>query len=80
MPPAESTAPPDSGSYPDLFSIGQETDPSVTVVATPLPETVPSRNPAIVVVRPALDRRRPVAANEKSRKNLPAPENSSTAP
>src|SRR5688500_12057415 len=80
MPPAESTAPADSLLEPALRSIGQATDPSVTVVATPLPETVPSRKPAPVVAPPAPDARRPVAANEKSRKNLPAPENSSTAP
>jgi TRAP-type uncharacterized transport system fused permease subunit len=73
-------APPDSLSYPALRSIGQATEPSVTVVATPLPDTVPSRKPAMVVVRPAPEALRPVAANEKSRKNLPAPENSSTAP
>ena len=56
------------------------TVPSVTVVATPEPETVPSRKPASAVVRPGPVRERPVAASEMSRKKRPAPEYSSTAP
>ena len=54
----------------------------MTVVATPLPDTVPSRNPASVTVRPAAapERERPNAARDQSRKNRPAPECSSTAP
>ena len=38
--------------YPARRSIGHDTEPSMTVVATPLPDTVPSRNPASVTVRP----------------------------
>ena len=52
MPPADRMAPPISAGYPALRSSGHATDPSITVVATPLPETVPSRKPAIVTVRP----------------------------
>lgn len=54
----------------------------MTVVATPLPETVPSRKPAAVAVRPAPAplRDRPSAANDQSMKNLPAPLYSRTAP
>ena len=60
--------------------MGQVTEPRLTVVAVPEPETVPSRNPASVTVRPgaALDRRN--AARDRSMKNLLAPEASSTAP
>jgi hypothetical protein len=51
------------------------------VVATPDPDTVPSRNPARVVVRPgAAAERVPKAAKLTSMKNRPAPEYSSTAP
>ena len=68
MPAAERIAPPTSGGYPARRSSGHATDPSITVVATPLPETVPSRNPASVTVRPGaapdrdcpIDRHRPV--------------------
>jgi hypothetical protein len=54
----------------------------MTVVATPLPDTVPSRKPASVTVRPgpAPDRERPMAASAQLMKNVPAPEYSSTAP
>src|SRR3712207_7221368 len=38
------------------------TDPSVTAVAVPEPETVPSKNPASVVVRPGPAREPPKAA------------------
>ena len=62
------------------MSIGYATVPSVTVVATPLPDGPPSRNEASTTVRPAPVGLPPIAANEKSMKNLPAPENCSTAP
>ena len=52
----------------------------VTVVATPEPDGPPSRNDASTTVRPALVGFEPIAANEKSRKNLPAPENCRKAP
>ena len=52
----------------------------VTVVATPEPEGPPSRNEAMTTARPALDGLPPIAAKEKSMKNLPAPEYCSTAP
>src|SRR6185295_17000930 len=82
MPPADRIAPPTSGGYPAPLNSGHATDPSITVVATPLPETVPSRNPATVTVRPgaAPDPERPIAAIDQSMKNLPAPDCSSTAP
>jgi hypothetical protein len=60
--------------------IGQATLPTLTVVATPDPLTVPSKNPASVTVRPGAERERRKAAKETSTKNLPAPEWSSTAP
>jgi hypothetical protein len=82
MPAADSTAPLVSAPYPARRSIGQATEPSVTVVATPLPETVPRRKPATVTLRPgaAPDRERPIAANDQSMKKRPAPECSRTAP
>ena len=54
----------------------------MTVVATPLPDTVPRRNPATVTVRPgaAPECDRPIAAIDQSMKKRPAPERSSTAP
>ena len=52
----------------------------MTVVATPEPETVPSRKPASALVRPGPVRLRPKAAKEISMKKRAAPENSSTAP
>ena len=52
MPLAERMPPPTSGENPARRSRGQATAPSVTVVATPLPETVPRRKPDIVTVRP----------------------------
>ena len=52
----------------------------MTVVATPEPETVPSRKPASVVVRPGPVWLAPNAAYESSTKNRAAPEYSSTAP
>ncbi len=51
MPAADSMAPPTSGVYPARRSNGQPTDPRVTVVATPLPDTLPSRRPARAMVR-----------------------------
>ena len=85
MPPADRIAPPTSAGYPALRNSGQATDPSMTVVATPLPETVPSRKPAIVTVRPGPAPlpslpERPLRAIAQSIKKRPAPENSSTAP
>ena len=53
MPDAASMAPAVSGAKPTRLITGHATDPSVTVVATPLPDTVPSRNPASVTDRPA---------------------------
>ena len=50
------------------------TAPSVTAVAVPEPETVPSRNPDIATVRPGAVRDLRNRAKLKSTKNLPAPE------
>ena len=80
MPDAAMMPPPWSLGYPALRSSGQATLPSVTVVATPEPDTVPSRKPATALVRPGPVRERPNAANEISTKKRAAPENSSTAP
>src|SRR5262245_14125941 len=82
MPAAERIAPAMSGLYPPRLSIGHATDPSVTVLATPLPDTVPSRRPATVTARPgpAPPPDVPTAAIDHSRKNLPAPEAPRTAP
>ena len=54
----------------------------MTVVATPLPETVPRRKPANVTVRPgpAPERERPIAAIAQLMKKAPAPECSRIAP
>ena len=54
----------------------------MTVVATPLPETVPSRKPEMVTVRPgpAPLPERPKAAIVQLMKNCPAPECARTAP
>ena len=82
MPAAERIAPPVSALNPDRFSSGHDTDPSITVVATPLPDTDPSRKPASVTARPgaADDEERPIAANDQSMKKRPAPVASRTAP
>src|SRR5690242_4827533 len=82
MPAAERIAPAVSALYPARRSSGHDTDPSITVVATPLPDTVPSRNPASVTVRPGAEpeRERPIAAMAQLMKNAPAPDRSSTAP
>src|SRR5918999_2043872 len=82
IPAADRMPPLVSAVYPARRSIGQATEPSVTVVATPLPDTVPSRKPATVTLRPgaAADRERPIAASDQSMKNLPAPEYSRIAP
>ena len=50
------------------------------MVATPEPETVPSRNPESVTVRPGPAGDCPNAAKDRSMKNLVAPEAASTAP
>ena len=80
IPPAERSPPAASLSYPAFLSIGQATEPRVTVVATPLPEGPPRRKEAIVTVRPAEVGFPPISLNEKSIKNLPAPEYSRIAP
>ena len=82
IPAADSIAPATSGRKPARRRSGHATDPSITVVATPLPETVPNRKPASVTVRPgaAGDRDRPIAAMAQLMKNAPAPDCSSTAP
>jgi hypothetical protein len=49
-------------------------------VATPEPDTVPSKKPASVMVRPGPALERLKAANDTSRKKRLAPEYSSTAP
>jgi hypothetical protein len=82
MPAAERIAPATSGRYPARLRSGHDTEPSMTVVATPLPDTVPSRKPATATVRPgaAPDCDRPMAAIDQSMKNRPAPDCSRTAP
>ena len=83
MPAADRIAPAVSAGYPAPRSSGQDTEPSITVVATPLPDTVPRRKPATrhgaarrcARARPAHGGHRPV--DEEAR---PAPECSSTAP
>ena len=82
IPLAERMPPPISGVNPARRSIGQATAPSVTVVATPLPETVPSKKPDIVTVRPgpAPLEERPSADIVQVMKNWPAPECWSMAP
>src|SRR6476619_2186113 len=82
MPAADRMAPPTAGRYPALRRSGHDTDPSITVVATPLPDTVPSRKPASVTVRPgaAPERDFPMTASAQLMKKVPAPDCSSTAP
>src|SRR5687767_10240496 len=82
MPDAASMAPAVFAVNPARRSMGHAIDPSVTVVATPEPETVPRRNPASETERPvaAGDCDFPDRDNDQSRKNVPAPEASSTAP
>ena len=82
IPAADRMAPAVSGRYPALLKSGQAMEPSMTVVATPLPDTVPRRNPATVTDRPgpAADRERPNTLIAQSMKNRPAPVASSTAP
>ena len=80
MPAADSMAPAVSAEYFARRRIGHATDPSITVVATPLPETVPSRKPATVTDRPGAAAERPLAASAQSRKKVPAPLSSRTAP
>ncbi|GAA2683540.1 hypothetical protein Apa02nite_000140 [Actinoplanes palleronii] len=79
-PAAASIPPACSGGYPARRSIGQVTAPTLTAVAVPEPETVPSRNPAATAVRPAALRDLRKAATDRSTKNRLAPERSSTAP
>ena len=76
IPLAERMAPPISAENPARRSRGQAMAPRVTVVATPLPETVPSRNPDSVTVRPgpAPLAERPKADIVQLMKNCPAPE------
>src|SRR5215204_3143082 len=80
MPAADSIAPAVSAEYLARRRIGHATDPSITVVATPLPETVPSRKPATVTDRPGAAAERPLAARAQLMKKVPAPLDSSTAP
>ena len=82
IPEAASMAPAVSAANPTRFMTGQATDPSVTVVATPLPDTVPRRKPASVTERPVAAAGLRPDENDiaKSRKNVPAPDFSSTAP
>jgi len=60
--------------------MGAATEPTVTVVATPEPEGPPSKNEERTIVRPTPDDLPPMAAKEKSIKNLPAPVNCRNAP
>ena len=82
IPLADRMPPPTSGENPARLSRGQAIAPNVTVVATPLPETVPSRNPDKVTVRPgpAPLPERPKAESVQLMKNCPAPEWVSTDP
>ena len=82
MPLAERMPPPISAEKPARRSSGQTTAPRVTVVATPLPDTVPSRNPDRVTVRPgpAPLSERPNAAIVQLMKNGPAPDLARIAP
>ena len=54
----------------------------MTVVATPDPETVPSRKPEATTARPGAEGEGflPNRAKAQSMKNFPAPPRSSTAP
>jgi hypothetical protein len=54
--------------------------PRLTVVAVPEPDTVPSRKPDSAAVRPGAVRERRNAAKLRSTKNVPAPDDASTAP
>ena len=82
MPAADRMPPPTSAENPARRSSGQATAPSVTVVATPLPETVPRRKPEMVTVRPgpAPLAERPNADIVQVMKNWPAPEWARIAP
>ncbi len=82
MPAAESSPPPTWGGYPERLSIGQASEATVTVVATPEPDTVPSRKPEATTARPgdAGDGVLPNSAKAQSMKKRPAPPRSSTAP
>ena len=59
MPAAARMPPPLSRGYPARRRTGQATLPSETAVAVPEPDTVPSRKPASVTVRPGAARRPP---------------------
>src|SRR3979490_1375168 len=73
-PPAASNPPAAFFSQPARPIIGYATAPLATVVAAPAPDGPPSRNEESTTVRPALLGLPPIIANEKSMKNLPAPE------
>ena len=60
--------------------MGAATEPTVTVVATPEPDGPPMRKEDRTIVLPTPDDFPPIAANEKSMKNLPAPVNCKKAP
>jgi hypothetical protein len=82
MPADARIAPPVSAGYPARFIIGHAIVPSITVFATPLPETAPSRYPAIVTVRPGPEPFPdfPIKAVVQSTKKRPAPLYSRIAP
>src|SRR5918996_5890829 len=65
MPAAASMPPAFSFGYPARRRTGHVTDPRLTVVAVPEPETVPRRNPANVTVRPGAARDRRNAAKDR---------------
>ena len=56
------------------------TEPRLTAVAVPEPDTVPSRKPDIATVRPGALRELRNVEKDRSMKNFPAPAMSSTAP
>ena len=82
MPAAARSAPAFSRAKPARRRSGAAAPPRVRVVATPLPETEPSRNPARVTARPAPRAELPPEneAKDRSRKNCAAPEASRIAP
>ena len=82
IPLADRIPAPTSAENPARLSSGHATASSVTVVATPLPDTVPSRKPESVTVQPgpAPLPDRPNADRVQLMKNCPAPECASTVP
>ena len=80
IPAAASMPPACSRGYPARCRTGQATEPRLTAVAVPEPDTVPSRKPDSVTVRPGAERDRRKVAKLMSMKNRPAPVASRTAP